>query len=180
VEFLNGEREIMPAPPPPPRLDPPEAECGDFADVRGQPHAKRALEVAAAGGRVIAYYALAAGAVALASAPGPVRRNMPDPVPVMVLGRLAVDRVWQGRGLGQGLLPDAILRTLQATEVGGIWAILVHAISEDAKRFSERHGFMPSPVDPMTLMITVKTALSAYPFPASGAYELAENRRQCK
>jgi len=114
--------------------------------------------VVCAGGRVVGYYALATGGVAQAAATGRVRRNMPDPVPVMVLGRLAVDRVYHGRGLGSGLLRDAILRTLQAAAVGGIRAILVHAISEDAKRFYERHGFVESPIDPMTLMITVAEA----------------------
>lgn len=109
-------------------------------------------------GRVIGYYALANGAVAHAGATGRTRRNMPDPVPVMVLGRLAVDQAWQGRGIAQGLLRDAILRILQAAEIGGIRAILVHAISEDAKRFYERHGFAASAVDPMTLMITVADA----------------------
>src|SRR5438046_955407 len=87
--------------------------------------------VVCAGGRVVGYYALATGAVAHASATGRVRRNMPDPIPVMVLGRLAVDRGIQGRGLGEGLLRDAILRTIQATEVAGIRAILVHAISDN-------------------------------------------------
>ena len=111
--------------------------------------------VVCAGGRVVGYYALATGAVAQATATGRVRRNMPDPVPVMVLGRLAVDRVYQERGLGTGLLRDAILRTLQAAGFGGIRAILVHAISDDAKRFYERHGFVESPVDPMTLMLTI-------------------------
>ena len=86
---------------------------------------------------------------------------MPDPVPVMVLGRLAVDRAYQGRGLGEGLLRDALLRTLQAAQIGGIRAILVHAISEEAKRFYERHGFVASPIDPMTLMITVADAENA-------------------
>jgi GNAT superfamily N-acetyltransferase len=114
--------------------------------------------VVCAGGRVVGYYALATGGVAQAAATGRVRRNMPDPVPVMVLGRLAVDRVYHSRGLGSGLLRDAILRTLQAAAVGGIRAILVHAISEDAKRFYERHGFVESPIDPMTLMITVAEA----------------------
>jgi len=83
---------------------------------------------------------------------------MPDPVPVMVLGRLAVDRAHQDRGLGAGLLRDAILRVVQAAELGGIRAILVHAISEDAKRFYERHGFVAAPIDPMTLMITIADA----------------------
>ena len=117
--------------------------------------------VVCAGGRVVGYYALATGGVAEAAAPGRVRRNMPDPVPVMVLGRLAVDRAYRGRGLGAGLLRDATLRTLQAAGFGGIRAILVHAISEEAKRFYERQGFVASPVDPMTLMITVADAEKA-------------------
>jgi GNAT superfamily N-acetyltransferase len=117
--------------------------------------------VVCAGGRVVGYYALATGAVAQAAVTGRVRRNMPDPVPVMVLGRLAVDRAYQERGLGAGLLRDSVLRTLQAAELGGIRAILVHAISDDAKRFYERHGFVESPVDPMTLMITIADAKRA-------------------
>jgi GNAT superfamily N-acetyltransferase len=117
--------------------------------------------VVSIGGRVVAYYALAAGGVTQEAATGRVRRNMPDPVPVMVLGRLAVDRAYHGRGLGAGLLRDAVLRTVQAAELGGIRAILVHAISEDAKRFYERHGFLESPIDPMTLMITVADAKKA-------------------
>lgn len=111
--------------------------------------------VVCAGGRVIGYYALATGSVALAAATGRVRRNMPDPVPVMVLARLAVDRAYQDQGLGADLLRDATLRIFQAAEIGGIRAILVHAISEEAKRFYRRHGFVESPIDPMTLMITI-------------------------
>jgi GNAT superfamily N-acetyltransferase len=111
-----------------------------------------------AGQRVIGYYALAAGAVAQAEATGRTRRNMPDPVPVMVLGRLAIDARYQNRGFGRALLRDAILRTLQAAEIAGIRAILVHAISEDARRFYERCGLRPSPVDPMTLMIALRDA----------------------
>ena len=111
--------------------------------------------------RVVGYYALAVGAVAHAEATGRTRRNMPDPVSVMVLGRLAIDAGFQGRGLGRALLRDAILRTLQAAEIAGIRAILVHAISEDARRFYERCGFQPSPLDPMTLMITLRDAEQA-------------------
>jgi GNAT superfamily N-acetyltransferase len=117
--------------------------------------------VVCAGGRVVGYYALATGRVAHEKAPGRVRRNMPDPVPVMILGRLAVDRAWQGRDLGRSLLRDAVLRTLQAAKIGGIRAILVHAISEEAKRFYGRYGFRASPVDPLTLMITVAEAEKA-------------------
>jgi len=111
--------------------------------------------VVCAGLRVAAYYALAVGAVAHAGTAGRVRRNMPDPVPVMIIGRLAVDQEFHGRGLGQGLLRDAMLRTLQAADIAGIRAILVHAISSDAQRFYERHGFVRSPIDPLMLMITV-------------------------
>jgi GNAT superfamily N-acetyltransferase len=117
--------------------------------------------VACAGGRVVGYYALANGAVAHSEATGKVRRNMPEPIPVMVLGRLAIDKAYQGRRLGAALLRDAVLRTLQAAEIAGIRAILVHAISEDAKKFYERCGFSPSPVDPMTLMITIADAEKA-------------------
>src|SRR5215469_4854945 len=98
--------------------------------------------------RVVGYYALAVGAVTHAEAPGRIRRNMPDPVPVMVLGRLAVDETAQGRDIGRGLLRDAILRTLQAAEIAGIRAVLVHAISERAQQFYLRAGFIPSPVSP--------------------------------
>ncbi len=108
--------------------------------------------------RVVAYYALAAGAVTHTSATGRIRRNMPDPLPVMVIGRLAIDAVFQGRGIGSALLRDAVLRTLQAAEIAGIRAILVHAISEQARRFYERCGFAASHVDPMTLMISVAEA----------------------
>ena len=117
--------------------------------------------VIALGDRVVGYYALATGAVAQAEATGRTRRNMPDPVPVMVIGRLAIDSRYQGRGLGRALLRDAVLRTLQAADIAGIRAVLVHAISEDAKRFYNRCGFQRSPLDPMTLMITLRDAQRA-------------------
>jgi len=113
------------------------------------------------GERVVGYYALAVGAVAHMEAPGRVRRNMPDPVPVMLIGRLAVDQSCQGQAIGPALLRDAVLRTLQAAEIAGIRAILVHAISESAKRFYEKWGFISSPLDPMTLMITITEARKA-------------------
>jgi GNAT superfamily N-acetyltransferase len=107
-------------------------------------------------GREIAgYYALATGAIAHVEATGKVRRNMPDPVPVIILGRLAIASKFQGRGIGTALLRDAVLRIVQAAEIAGIRAILVHAISDQAKRFYEKRGFTPSPADPMTLMIKV-------------------------
>ena len=114
--------------------------------------------VVCVGKRVIGYYTLAAGAVAHANAPGRIRRNMPEPVPVMVLGRLAVDKNFHSQGVGTGLLRDAVLRTVLAAEIVGIRAILVHAISDTAKAFYEKYGFVASPVDPLTVMITVAEA----------------------
>jgi GNAT superfamily N-acetyltransferase len=114
-------------------------------------------------GRVVGYYALATGAVAHAMATGKVRRNMPEPIPVMVLARLAVDRAYQGTGLGSALLRDALLRTLAVAEAVGIRAVLLHAVSDEAKRFYVHHGFAESPVDPMTMMVLladVEKALS--------------------
>jgi GNAT superfamily N-acetyltransferase len=106
-------------------------------------------------GRVVGYYALATGAVARAAATGKVRRQMPDPIPVMIIGRLAVDARHQGRGIGYGLLRDALLRTLQVAKQTGIRAVLLHAMTVDAKRFYQRAGFQESPVDPMTMMIAI-------------------------
>lgn len=105
--------------------------------------------------RVVGYYALATGAVSHGTATGRMRRNMPEPIPVMVIARLAVDLHHQGRGLGAALLKDALLRTLQAADVAGIRTLLLQAISEDAKRFYAQYGFSESPVDPMTMMITL-------------------------
>lgn len=99
--------------------------------------------------KVVGYYVLATGAVARDATPGAVRRNMPEPVPVIVLGRLAVERRYQRQGLGQALLRDAILRVLQAADIIGVRAILVRAISEDARQFYLSHGFIESPLDPM-------------------------------
>lgn len=104
---------------------------------------------------VVGYYALAAGAVSHEQAPGRFRRNMPDPIPVAVLGRLAVHAEWMGQGVGQGLLKDAVLRTLQAAEHMGIRALLCHAIDEDAKGFYLKHGFIESPTHPMTVMLSL-------------------------
>lgn len=111
--------------------------------------------------RVVAYYALASGAVLAGEAPGRVRRNMPDPIPVIVLGRLAVDQGWQGQGLGAGLLRDAILRSLQAAEIVGIRAILVHALHEKAAAFYRKAGFQSSPISETILMITLSDARNA-------------------
>lgn len=138
-------------------------ECGvpeldDWLKRRAhQNEANRASRtfVITAGNRVVGYYALATGAVAHELATGRVRRNMPEPIPVMILARLAVDREYQGKGLGAALLRDALLRTLRASEVAGIRAVLLHTVEDSSKRFYLRHGVAESPIDPMTMMITL-------------------------
>ena len=105
--------------------------------------------------RVIAYYALASGAVTTELAPGRFRRNMPDPITVIVLGRLAVDEAFQGKGIGRALIRDAGYRIIHAADTVGIRGLIAHAISESAKEFYEQVGFSPSPLDPMILMITL-------------------------
>lgn len=113
------------------------------------------------GSRGIAYYALASGAIKQPEAPGRFRRNMPDPVPVAVLGRLAIDLSYQGRGIGRALVRDAGLRLLNAAEILGIRCVRVHAISDDARAFYEAVGFLPSPPDPMMLMVGLHDLNSA-------------------
>jgi predicted N-acetyltransferase YhbS len=105
--------------------------------------------------RVMAYYALASSAITVEAALGRFRRNMPDPIPVVVLGRLAVDQSLHGRGLGRALVKDAGQRVIQAADTIGIRGMLVHALSGDAKAFYERIGFEPSPLDPMMLMVSL-------------------------
>ncbi|MBB2690598.1 UNVERIFIED_ORG: GNAT superfamily N-acetyltransferase [Rhizobium esperanzae] len=106
--------------------------------------------------RVVGYYCLSSGALAVAEAPGSIRRNMPDPVPMAVLGRLAIDRDWQGKGIGAALLQDAVLRTGQAAHIMGIRGLLVHAISDGVKAFYEHYGFTATPTNPMTLVLSLK------------------------
>jgi len=111
--------------------------------------------VSCAGKMVVGYYAIASGAIAQAMAPGRFRRNMPDPIPVAVLARLAVDVGYQGRGLGRGLFRDAARRVAHAADVIGIRGIVVHAISEEARRFYIGLGFDPCPSEAMTLAVTL-------------------------
>ena len=110
---------------------------------------------------VIGHYSLAVGSVTRSVSVSRVRRDMPDPIPVMLLARLAIDDSWQGRGLGRSLLRDAVLRAIQAADIVGIRALLVHAISDDAKRFYQYFGFRPSEIESMTLMATLADLRSA-------------------
>ena len=108
------------------------------------------------GKRVVAYYALASGAIAPAGVPGKFRRNMPDPIPVAVLARLAVDVQYQRRGFGRALFRDAAVRVTHAADTIGIRGIIVHAISEPAREFYLSLGFDPCSSDGMTLVVTLR------------------------
>ena len=125
-----------------------------------QSGASRTFVVVDGADQVLGYYALAAGAVAHQLATGAVRRNMPDPVPVLVLGRLAVDSRAQGIQLGAGMLQDAVNRAISVSQNTGVRALLVQALNEQARGFYQHYGFVPSPHNPMTLMLCLHTLRS--------------------
>ncbi|GAB1718540.1 MAG: N-acetyltransferase GCN5 [Nitrosospira sp.] len=119
--------------------------------------ASRTFVVTDEEGNVRGYYAMAAGAVSHRLATSGVRRNMPDPIPVMILARLAVDRRMQRLHLGAALLQDAVNRAVAVSQNAGVRALLVHALHEKAKQFYEHYGFQPSPTHPMTLMLRLSS-----------------------
>jgi GNAT superfamily N-acetyltransferase len=110
---------------------------------------------------VAGYYALAATSIMRDDATRRAARAMPQPVPAILLGRLAISQKEQGRGLGKHLLRDAITRTLLAADAIGVRVLLVHAASEEARRFYVHFGFEPSPTDPLHLMLMLKDARQA-------------------
>jgi GNAT superfamily N-acetyltransferase len=113
--------------------------------------------VGLAGDAVIGYYTLAVGHVMREEAPERLTKGLArHPVPIMLLARLAVDKRWQGEGVGKALLKDAMLRTLQAADIAGIRAFAVHAKDEDARNFYLKFDFIPSPSDPMHLFVLLK------------------------
>lgn len=140
-----------------------EFDCGD--ETLNEWLVKRALKNQRTGGsrtfvvcdnnKVVGYYALASGSIERAEAPKNIARNMPQPIPAMVLARLAIDISWQGKKVGSSLLKDALLRVLAVSKNVGVRVVLVHAISEEAKIFYQRYGFLDSPIDPMTLMLPI-------------------------
>jgi len=148
---LSGDRLIA-------AFDSGEASLDDWLRRRAQANqlsgASRTY-VVCEGPNVVGYYALAAGAIAQAVVPGRFGRNMPDPIPVAVLARLAVDRSHQGRGIGRALFRDAARRVCHAADTIGIRGILVHAISEEARKFYLALGFDACPREAMTLVVTL-------------------------
>ena len=122
--------------------------------------ASRTFVTCSGGERVIGYYCLSACGISHRAATSSIRRNMPDPIPMLLVGRLAIDRRWQGRQLGSGLLKDAVLRSAQIAGQAGVRGLMVHAISEEAKRFYMRWNFVESPADRMTLMVRLADIVS--------------------
>ncbi len=122
-----------------------------------QSGASRTFVVADQDQQVFGYYALAAGAVTHSMAANGIKRNMPDPIPVMVLGRLAVDHRAHGIKLGAALLQDAVNRAVAVSENAGVRALLVHALHDRAKQFYEHYGFQVSPTHPLTLMLRLNS-----------------------
>ena len=115
------------------------------------------------GNRVVAYFCISAGAVERAAAPGKMRRNAPDRIPVSVIGRLAVSREQAGKGLGADILADALRRIAVASQSIGIGAVLVHAKDEAAKRFYMRCAeFIEYPKDSRTLFLPIETVAAAF------------------
>jgi len=113
--------------------------------------------VAMAGAEVVGYYTLVVGQVEYDGAPERLRKGLArHPVPIMLLARLAIAANWQGKGLGSGLLKDAMLRALQAADIAGIRAFAVHAKDDEARAFYERFDFIPSPSDPYHLFRLLK------------------------
>ena len=115
------------------------------------------------GNQVVAYYCISAGAIAREAAPGKVRRNAPETIPVSVIGRLAVGSDHAGKGLGAEILADALHRIAIASQSIGIGAVLVHAKDDNAKRFYLRCAeFIEYPADSRTMFLPIETVLAAF------------------
>lgn len=113
--------------------------------------------IALADDQVIGYYTLVVAEISHSKAPERVGKGLArHPIPLMLLARLAVSRNWQGKGVGSGLLKNAMLRTLQAAEIAGIRALAAHAKDEAAQNFYVHFGFLPSPTDPLHLYVLIK------------------------
>lgn len=108
-------------------------------------------------GEVVGFYSLTVGHVEYAEAPERIQKGLArHPVPIMLLARLAVHKEWQGKGIGKGLLKDAVLRTMQAADIAGIRALAVHAKDDQARRYYEQFDFISSPTDPLHLFALLK------------------------
>jgi predicted N-acetyltransferase YhbS len=112
--------------------------------------------------RVVGYYAISTAMEQRISLPNAqIRRSMPDQVPLLLIGRLAVDRQYQGKGLGADLLFDGVRLCLEVSEIAGVRAIITHAIDDDAVRFYLRHGFLRSPLGDRVMLLPIEAARAA-------------------
>lgn len=119
--------------------------------------ASRCFVICIDNNEVVGYYCLSAGAISREPAPKTMRRNMPDSLPVLVLGRLAIHKDYHNKGLGSALLRDAMVRSISIAEDAGVFAILIHSLSDKAKQFYISQGFVESPLQSMTLLMTLAT-----------------------
>lgn len=129
--------------------------------LRNERRTSRTYVVTHGQSRVVGYHCLAAGGVAREELPRNMRRNTPEEIPVVVLGRLATDQSYERRGIGSGMLADAIRRTLNSAAEIGVRALIVHALDDNAIRFYLKYGFVMSPLNERTLILPVETARGA-------------------
>lgn len=123
--------------------------------------ASRTFVVADTAMNVQAFYTLATGSVTLKEVPRRIRQGLPNPVPVMMLGRLAVDQRFAGCGIGPALLREAMVRTIRVAREAGVRAMIVHAIDDAAVNFYAKYGFQIFPPETRTLFLPVETILAA-------------------
>lgn len=136
-----------------------ETSLNDWLKTRSRENAKTGASrvfVCCDGAKVLAYYSISASSVLHSEVPGKVKRNMPTPIPVVLLGRLAVDVSLEGKGVGQSLFKDAAHRINQAADQIGIAAITVHPISEKAREFWLKRGFVDCPGEKTMMVVTMK------------------------
>lgn len=113
--------------------------------------------------RVVGYYTLTFGSISHDEATPRIKAELPQyPIPIILLARLAVDQKESGKCLGKGLLKDALLRTVQAADIAGLRPMVTHAKDETAKLFYEKNGFQPSPIQPLTLMLTINDIRASF------------------
>jgi predicted N-acetyltransferase YhbS len=140
-----------------------EPSLNDWLKTRALSNEGRASRtfVTCDGDRVTGFYCLSSGALATLDAPGKLKRTMPNPIPVAILGRLAVDKHYQGSGLGQMLLLDSLIKVHHASQSAGIRALIVHAKTEEVRPFYLRFGFASVPSNPLLMSLPIETLAAA-------------------
>lgn len=111
---------------------------------------------------VVAYYSLHLGCIQHSEAVRKIKRNMPDPIPAIILGRLAVDVKHQGKGLARALIKDMFLRAIQVSDLAGTKAVLVKALNDEVIAFYQSFGFIPSKTDPLLLMKAISEVRASF------------------